>query len=138
VSRHLRDRDVDVALRNATLNVADWHGGTRIGHSLGEFNRQWARRTLTGNASLVLVTDGLDRDQSDELAIQAARLRRYAREIIWLNPLLRYDDFQPKAAGIRTLLPLVDHFLPVHNVNSLARLEQQLRTLAPLRTANIG
>jgi uncharacterized protein with von Willebrand factor type A (vWA) domain len=127
VSRYLRDRDVDVALDNATRNVQDWHGGTRIGHSLGEFNRQWARRSLTGNASLVLVTDGLDRDQSDELAVQAARLRRYAREIIWLNPLLRYDDFQPKATGIRTLLPMVDHFLPVHNVNSLARLEQQLR-----------
>ncbi|MGB7182330.1 MAG: VWA domain-containing protein [Burkholderiaceae bacterium] len=127
ISRCLRDRDVDVALRSASRQVQDWHGGTRIGTSLKDFNHLWARRLLGGNATLILVTDGLDRDDGPTLAREAGLLRRFARQIIWLNPLLRYDGFEPKAAGIKTLLPLTDHFLPVHNVNSLADLGEQLK-----------
>jgi uncharacterized protein with von Willebrand factor type A (vWA) domain len=126
ISRSLRDRDVDIALANASAQVQDWHGGTRIGNSLAVFNKQWARRLLGRNAALILVSDGLDRDDGSTLARESALLRRFARQIIWLNPLLRYDGFEPRAAGIRTLLPHADHFLAVHNVNSLAQLGEQL------------
>ena len=126
ISRCLRGRDVDIALRDASRLAQDWRGGTRIGSSLKEFNRLWARRLLSGNATLLLVTDGLDCEQGDSLLQESARLRRFARQIIWLNPLLRFDGFEPRAAGIRTLMPVVDHFMPVHNVRSLAELGVQL------------
>ena len=94
--------------------------------SLAEFNRRWARRVLTGNAATLLVTDGLDRDEHGELGAEAARLSRYSRELLWLNPLLRFDGFEPRAAGIRAILPHVDDFLPVHNVASLTELAAAL------------
>ena len=126
ISRCLRGRDVDLALRDAAQLADDWRGGTRIGSSLREFNRLWARRLLGGNATLLLITDGLDCEKADSLFSESARLRRFARQIIWLNPLLRFDGFEPRAEGIRALLPMVDHFLPVHNIKSLAELAVQL------------
>jgi len=99
--------------------ITDWSGGTRIATSLAEFNRKWARRLLTGNAAMLLVTDGLDRDEGGDLGRQAALLSRFAHELVWLNPLLRFDGFEPRASGVRALLPHVDRFLPVHNLDSL-------------------
>lgn len=128
VTRCLRHRDPDHALTATAEHVADWKGGTRIGACLAEFNKRWARRVLGGNAALLLVSDGLDRDEQGALAAAAAQLRRLAHEIVWLNPLLRYDGFEPKAAGVRALLPHVDRFLPVHNLASLADLGRALRT----------
>ncbi len=127
ITRSLRHRDPDVALAHADAQVADWNGGTRIAACLDEFNHRWARRLLTGNAALLLVTDGLDRDAEGELSRSAAQLRRFAHQIVWLNPLLRYEGFEPRAAGVRALLPHVDHFLPVHNLASLADLGRALR-----------
>jgi uncharacterized protein len=126
ISRCLRHRDPDVALAQADAMVADWRGGTRIGSSLGRFNRQWARRLLTGNAATLLVTDGLERDDSGELGREAARLARYSHELVWLNPLLRFEGFEPRAQGVRAILPHVDRFLPMHNLASLADLGRQL------------
>ncbi len=120
ISRCLRHRDPDEALALAGRSAQDWQGGTRIAGSLEAFNRLWARRVLTGNASLLLVSDGLDRDDAGELGKAAAALARWAREIIWLNPLLRYDGFEPRAAGIRALLPHVAAMVPVHDLRSLA------------------
>ncbi len=120
VTRALRDRDPDLAVEAAARAVEDWSGGTRIGPALQAFNRRWARRVLTGNAAVLLVTDGLDRAGDGSLGEAAAQLRRFARRVVWLNPLLRYEGFEPRAAGIRALLPHVDRHLPVH---SLARLE---------------
>lgn len=138
VTRALRDRDPDLAVGAVARAVADWSGGTRIGPSLEAFNRLWARRVLTGNAAVLLVTDGLDRAGDGSLGEAAARLRRFARRVIWLNPLLRYEGFEPRAAGIRALLPHVDRHLPVH---SLARLEDLGRALrdaaAPTRGASL-
>lgn len=122
ISRCLRHRDPDEALALAGRAARDWRGGTRIGASLSQFNRDWARRVLTGNASLLLVTDGLERDEVGELSLAAAALARWAREIVWLNPLLRYDRFQPKASGVRALLPHVSTMIPVHNLRSLAEI----------------
>ncbi|NBY16619.1 MAG: VWA domain-containing protein, partial [Betaproteobacteria bacterium] len=96
----------------------DWKGGTRIGPCLEEFNRHWARRVLGQNAAVLLVTDGLDRDGEGQLTAAAEHLHRMAHQIVWLNPLLRFDGFEPRAAGVRALLPHVDRFLPVHNLAS--------------------
>lgn len=126
ITRQLRHRDPDEALARADAAVADWRGGTRIATSLAEFNRRWARRVLTGNAATLLVTDGLDRDEQGELGREAARLSRYSRDLIWLNPLLRFDGFEPRAAGIRAILPHVDRMLPMHNLDSLERLGELL------------
>jgi uncharacterized protein with von Willebrand factor type A (vWA) domain len=138
VTRALRDRDPDLAVGAVARAVADWSGGTRIGPSLDAFNRRWARRVLTGNAAVLLVTDGLDRAGDGSLGEAAAQLRRFARHVVWLNPLLRYEGFEPRAAGIRALLPHVDRHLPVH---SLARIEDLGRALrdatAPTRGASL-
>jgi uncharacterized protein with von Willebrand factor type A (vWA) domain len=128
ISRCLRHRDPDVALQLADEHVSDWKGGTRIASCLAEFNLRWARRVLGGNAAVLLVTDGLDRDENGHLAEAAAHLHRLAHTVVWLNPLLRFDGFEPKAAGVRALLPHVDRFLPVHNLASLADLGRALRT----------
>ncbi|MBL8534905.1 MAG: VWA domain-containing protein [Betaproteobacteria bacterium] len=130
VTRQLRHRDVDKALRGVTGAVEDWSGGTRIASSLGEFNLRWSRRVLGQNAALLLITDGLDRDEDGSLALQAQRLRKSCRRILWLNPLLRFAGFEPRAAGIRALLPCVDRFLPAHNVTSLRQLGEVLGSRA--------
>ena len=129
ITRCLRHRDPDVAIERADELVRDWHGGTRIASNLATFNRCWARRLLTGHAALLLVTDGLDRDEHGALSDEAARLARFAHEFVWLNPLLRYEGFQPRAAGVRALLPHVDRMLPMHNLASLADLAQALARL---------
>ncbi len=122
ITRHLRHRDVDVALARVTAAVDDWSGGTRIGESLAEFNRRWSRRLLGQNAIVLLISDGLDADAGAGLAFEMERLAKSARRVIWLNPLLRYADFEARPAGIRAMLPWVDDFRPVHNLASLEAL----------------
>ncbi len=122
VTRLLRDRDVDRALDRVGTTVLDWYGGTRIGTALEDFNVRWSRRLLAQGAVVLLVTDGLDREGGKGIGTQARRLRKSCRRLIWLNPLLRYQAFAPRAAGIRALLPEVDEHRPVHNLNSLADL----------------
>jgi hypothetical protein len=133
ITRSLRHRDPDLALALASAQVQDWKGGTRIASCLDDFNRHWARRLLGANAALLLVTDGLDRDEHGELTRAAAQLRLFARQIVWLNPLLRFEKFEPRAGGVRALLPFVDRFLPVHNLASLADLATVLREAPALR-----
>ncbi|MDB5816546.1 MAG: hypothetical protein JWQ11_186 [Rhizobacter sp.] len=133
ITRSLRHRDPDVALAHADAQVKDWKGGTRIASCLHEFNQHWGRRLLGANAALILVTDGLDRDEQGELTRVAAQTRRLAHQITWLNPLLRFDGFEPRAAGVRALLPNVDRFLPVHNLASLADLGRALAAPASHR-----
>jgi len=122
ITRHLKHRDVDVALAKVTTAVSDWAGGTRIGACLEEFNRRWSRRLLGQNAVVLLISDGLDAEGGVGLAAQAERLHKSCRRLVWLNPLLRYDGFEARPAGIKALLPHVDDFLPVHNVESLTQL----------------
>lgn len=122
ISRHLRHRDVDIALDAVSKAVADWSGGTRIGAALKEFNLRWSRRVLGQNAAVLLITDGLDREGARGLAVEMERLRKSCGRLIWLNPLLRFHDFQPLAAGVRAMLPHVDAFLPAHDIDSLASL----------------
>ena len=122
ITRHLRTRDVDAALRAAGAEAQDWEGGTRIGACLEAFNRDWSRRVLGQGAVVLLITDGLDRDDPDELARQMQRLRLSARRLIWINPLLRWDEFAPKARGIAAMLPHVDSFRAGHSIASLEAL----------------
>ena len=110
VTRCLRQRDVDIALEAVANSIDDWSGGTRIGHCLTKFNRDWSRRVLGQNAVLLLISDGLDRDAGTGLNIEMERLHKSTRKLIWLNPLLRYDAFEPKSQGIKAILPYVDDF----------------------------
>jgi uncharacterized protein with von Willebrand factor type A (vWA) domain len=122
ITRHLANRDVDAALRMAGAEAQDWAGGTRIGTSLATFNRDWSRRVLGQGAVVLLITDGLDRDDTGVLSHEIERLHLSCRRLIWLNPLLRWEGFAPKASGIRTMLPHVDSFRAGHSVTSLAAL----------------
>ncbi|MEW9920661.1 VWA domain-containing protein [Marimonas sp. MJW-29] len=122
ITRHLATRDVDAALAAAGAEAQDWEGGTRIGACLETFNRDWSRRVMGQGAVVLLITDGLDRDAPEALARQMERLHLTARRLIWLNPLLRWDGFAPKAAGIRAMLPHVDSFRAGHSIASLEEL----------------
>ena len=126
VTRILQRRDVDEALARCGREVQDWSGGTRLRTCLHEFNRRWSRRVLGHGAVVLLVTDGLDRDPEPGLAAEAERLHKSCRRLIWLNPLLRWEGFQPKALGVRALLPNVDEHRPVHNLESLEALGRAL------------
>ncbi len=126
ITRHLKHRDVDVALSRVTAAVSDWAGGTRIGSCLAEFNRRWSRRVLGQNAVVLLISDGLDAEGGEGLATQMERLHKSCRRLLWLNPLLRYEGFEARPAGIRAMLPHVDDFLPVHNMESLTQLAAAL------------
>jgi len=119
VTRQLRNKDIDVALDECSEVVDDWSGGTRIGETLHEFNRLWSRRVLGQGAIVVLVTDGLERDVDTQLTHEMDRLHRSCRRLIWLNPLLRFDQFKAAAKGVRAMLPHVDEFRPVHSLDSL-------------------
>lgn len=126
VTRTLRGRDPDVAVAKASRGVTDWSGGTRIGESLTLFNRLWARRVLGGNATVLLITDGLDREGGEQIARAARRLRASCRRLVWLNPLLRYDGYAPIAAGARELRPHVSDLRGCHNLASLDALARSL------------
>ena len=126
VTRTLRHRDIDRALARLGNEVTDWASGTRLGECLREFNLDWSRRVLAQGAIVLLVSDGLDRDDASVLRREAARLRRSCRRLIWLNPLLRYAGFEPKAQGIQALLPNVDEHRPVHDLQSLEALATAL------------
>jgi uncharacterized protein len=129
VTRILRRRDVDEALTRCGREVLDWSGGTRLRACLHDFNRTWSRRVLGQGAVVLLVTDGLDRDPEPGLEAEADRLHRSCRRLIWLNPLLRWEGFQPRAQGVRALLPNVDEHRPVHNLESLEALGRALGAL---------
>ncbi|MES2967371.1 MAG: VWA domain-containing protein [Pseudomonadota bacterium] len=126
ITRHLRNRDVDAALKAAGAEAQDWSGGTRIGASLHAFNRDWSRRVLGQGAVVLLITDGLDRDDTGALAHEMQRLHLSARRLIWLNPLLRWDGFAPRATGIKAMLPHVDAFRAGHSIASLEGLGQAI------------
>lgn len=124
ITRHLATRDVDAALAAAGAEAQDWEGGTRIGACLHDFNRDWSRRVMGQGAVVLLITDGLDRDDPAALAHEMQRLQLSARRLVWLNPLLRWDGFAAKAQGIRAMLPHVDSFRAGHSIASLEDLAE--------------
>ncbi|KIC26399.1 MULTISPECIES: vWA domain-containing protein [unclassified Leisingera] len=124
ITRHLQQRDVDAALAAAGAEAQDWEGGTRIGDCLHAFNRDWSRRVMGQGAVVLLITDGLDRGDPEGLSREMQRLQLSSRRLIWLNPLLRWDGFAPKAQGIRAMLPYTDSFRAGHSIASLQDLAQ--------------
>ena len=119
VTRQLRAKDPDEALAACSDTVLDWSGGTRIATTVKQFNRDWSRRVLGQGAIVLLITDGLERDGSDDLAHEMDRLHRSCGRLIWLNPLLRFDGFQARAQGIRVMLEHVDEFRAIHSIDSM-------------------
>jgi hypothetical protein len=132
ITRHLAQRDVDAALAAAGAEAQDWQGGTRIGACLHAFNRDWSRRVMGQGAVVLLISDGLDRDPPELLLREMQRLQLSSRRLIWVNPLLRWDGFLPRAQGIRAMLPHVDCFRSGH---SIATLEGLARAVADARDA---
>jgi uncharacterized protein with von Willebrand factor type A (vWA) domain len=126
VTRAIRARDPDEALAACSAHVVDWAGGTRIASSLHEFNKHWSRRVLTQGAVVLLISDGLERDPDDTLSFEMDRLHRSCRRLVWLNPLLRFEGFEARAKGVRTMLPHVDELRPIHNLESMSELVRAL------------
>ena len=126
ITRHMATRDVDAALAAAGAQAQDWEGGTRIGECLHAFSRDWSRRVMGQGAVVLLITDGLERGDPGRLGREMERLHLSARRLVWLNPLLRWDGFAPRAEGIRAMLPHTDALRPAHSVASLADLAEAL------------
>ncbi len=123
VSPSLRDRDVTRAVDKLALMAQGIGGGTRIGESLATFNRWHARRVINSRTAVMIVSDGYDTGEPERLGEEMRRLRRRCRKIIWLNPLIGWRDYSPKARGMQAAMPYVDLFAPAHNLASLAALE---------------
>lgn len=135
ITPELKLRNVDRALGSASRRVIDWAGGTRIGDSLGDFNRHWSRRVLRRGAVVLLASDGWERGGADRLRHEMQFLQRRCHRLIWLNPLLGQASYQPRVEGMAAALPYVDDFLPVHNLRSLEQLSAHLRALPEQRNA---
>jgi uncharacterized protein with von Willebrand factor type A (vWA) domain len=133
ITRHLRYKDVDESLDELGHIVRDWSGGTRIGEALRTFNFQWARRVLGRGAVVLVISDGWDRGDLSLLGKEIVRLQHSSYRLIWLNPLMGSDEFQPVQRGMATVMPCVDDFLPVHNLVSLERLAEVLSSVAAVR-----
>ena len=131
ITNQLRLRNLDQALLGASKEVADWAGGTRIGDSLGAFNRQWSRRVLRRGAVVVVISDGCDRGESEALAREIRYLQHRSHRLIWLNPYLGNDRYEARTAGMTAALPFVDSFLPIHNIQALQQFSQVLARIPP-------
>ncbi len=129
ITKYFKDRNVDTAIRKLSRNVEDWSGGTRIGDAVEKFNYHWARRVLSQGAVVIVISDGWDTGKTELLSREIERLQKSCHRLIWLNPNLGYDGYQPITQGIQTILPHVDEFLPVHNLKSLMDLGKVLANL---------
>jgi uncharacterized protein len=127
LTMELSSRDPDVALAAAAGAVHDWSGGTRLGEGLRRFNDQWGVRGMARGAVVVILSDGWDRGDPDELAEQMARLARVAHRVVWVNPLKASPDYQPLARGMAAALPYVDDFVEGHSLASLEELAAVIR-----------
>ena len=126
VTRAFRHRDPETAFRMVSAMVPDWSGGTRIGEAIARFNREWGRRVLGQGATVLLITDGLDREGGAGLAEAMERLHKSCRRLIWLNPLLRFEGYAPISTGARAMIRHVDDFRTVHNLAALRDLTEVL------------
>jgi uncharacterized protein with von Willebrand factor type A (vWA) domain len=129
ISPALRERDLDRALERMAILASGWSGGTRIGESLRRFNDEYAAKIINSRTIVVIMSDGYDTGEPGELGEQMRRLKRRARRIVWLNPLIGWDGYQPVARGMAAALPHIDLFAPAHNLESLMALEQALTRL---------
>ncbi len=134
ITSQLKLRNIDQAIDQASREVVDWAGGTRIGESLRVFNRHWSRRVLGRGAVALLISDGWEQGDPALLATEVRRLQRRCHRLIWLNPLLGRETYQPRVGGMQAVLPHIDDFLPIHNFQSLEALAQRLGALDERRS----
>jgi uncharacterized protein len=127
LTRELSSRDPDAALAAAAAAVVDWSGGTRLGEGLARFNQTWGVRGMARGAVVVILSDGWDRGDPEELATQMARLRRVAHRVVWVNPLKASPDYEPLARGMAAALPYLDEFVEGHSLGSLEELAEVIR-----------
>jgi uncharacterized protein with von Willebrand factor type A (vWA) domain len=136
ITLQLKLKNIDSAVAEASSQVIDWSGGTRIGESLRSFNRRWGRRVLRRGAIVLVVSDGWERGDVRILRQEMRYLQHRCHRLIWLNPLLGKTTYQPTVSGMEAALPFVDDFLPVHNLQSLSALSIHLSTLGQRRSVN--
>jgi uncharacterized protein with von Willebrand factor type A (vWA) domain len=129
VTRQMRQRRPDAALSAMSRDVTDWSGGTRIGEALHTFNQRWARRVLNGGPVVLLISDGWDRGDPQQLGREIARLQRSCRRLVWLNPLIGTADYAPLTRGLQAALPYVDDFLPARTLTNFTDLASHLNAL---------
>jgi uncharacterized protein with von Willebrand factor type A (vWA) domain len=136
LTRWLRVRDSDRSLARMGTSVQDWDSGTRIGAALTRLVTEYAPSVLGSNSIVVLLTDGLERGPPEELRAAAERLKRSCREVLWLNPLLRYPDYAPLARGASVLAETLSPVRPAHDPASLEALVRSLEALRRRREPN--
>ena len=138
ITRHLNHRGVDQTVTEVSKAVPDWAGGTRIGEAIKTFNYRWLRRVVRGGAVVLVISDGWDRGEPEMLSQEMSRLQRSCHRLIWLNPLLGSDVYEPLTRGMQAALPYIDDFLPVHNFSSLEALAGHLNRLGARRELGSG
>lgn len=129
ITREVARRGGANALTVIAHRVRDWGGGTRMGDALRAFNLHYARRVMRHGPVVLVISDGWDRGDPGQLALELARVRRSCRRLVWLNPLLGSETYEPLTRGMRAALPLIDDFLPAHNLASLEQLAEHLQSL---------
>jgi uncharacterized protein len=129
VTAQLHSKNLLESLQEISANVHDWSGGTQIGKSFQEFNHFYAKKMTSSRTTVMVLSDGWDRGDARLMHDEVALLRQRIHKLIWLNPLLGRQDYEPLCRGMRTALPYIDHFLPAHNLDSLAKLVKNLRTI---------
>lgn len=138
ITRALGARDIDDALKAVSHTAMDWSGGTRIADSIAAFNRDWSRRVLSGSPLVLLISDGLEKEHDNRLGFEIERLQKSCHRLIWLNPLLRFDEFSPKSVSIRRILAHVDAFMPIHSIKAMEGLVAELGGIAEGRDSGIS
>ena len=129
ITHLIRTKDIGNALERISSSVQGWSGGTNIGHSLHTFNREFAPSLVTHRTVIVLISDGWDRGDVALMEQEMRNLKRRCYKIIWLNPLLASENYQPLCKGMQAALPYLDFFLSVHNVHSLVALGRTMQKL---------
>ncbi|MDC0074286.1 VWA domain-containing protein [Alphaproteobacteria bacterium] len=122
ITHNLKHSDVDLALDKVSKQVKDWSGGTRMNSCMHEFNIKWAKRVLSHGSIVLMMSDGLDRENNLNLGKEIKRIKDSCRHLIWLNPLLRYEKYEPIASGAASIYPYVDELKTIHNIDSMAEL----------------
>ena len=125
ITGHLKNKTYQRALDRLSTNVRGWSGGTRIGASLATFNEQWLRR-IDSRTVIIILSDGWDTGEPEQLAASLALLQRRAGRVIWLNPLLGSGDYTPVTRGMQAAMPFINVFAPAHDLASLRALEPHL------------
>ena len=138
ITNGLARRGADDAVRRILRDLPDWGGGTRIGDALRTFNVEWGRRVTGRGPVVLLISDGWDRGDPDQLRREMARLHRSCHRLVWLNPLIGSPGYLPLTRGMQAALPFVDDFLPIHNLASLEALAFHLNALPTRRSRARG